>query len=30
LTECFGCSLEEYKNNKKYLMKLEVHEYRDK
>ena len=30
LTECFGCTLEEYKKNKKSLMKLEVHEYRDK
>ena len=30
LTECFGCTLEEYKENKKSLMKLEVHKYRDK
>ena len=30
LLECFGCTLEEYKKNKKSLMKLEVHEYRDK
>jgi len=30
LTECFGCTLEEYKKNKNSLMKLNVHVFRDK
>lgn len=30
LLECFGCTLEEYKENKESLKRLQIHEYRDK